>query len=96
MAASRANLRLLKTSDFTPEGTESLYRLFTQHLARRHHRFLKPMSRKRAQEYFESLKARHPYRRHHRRRGGGKTLDGFGLIRRDEASCSGIVSRWFG
>lgn len=85
MAASRARMRLLKTSDFTPEGTEALYRLFNDSIL---HGgtigFLKPMSRKRAQEYFESLK-----------RGihsgdiiavvsGVKSVDGFGLIRRDE------------
>jgi len=80
-----ARTRLLKTTDFTAEGTEALYDLFNDSIL---HGgtigFLKPMSRKRAQEYFEELK-----------RGihtgdtiavvsGGKTIDGFGLIRRDQ------------
>lgn len=85
MAATRDRLRILKPSDFTPDGTEALYRLFNDSIL---HGgtigFLKPMSRKRALEYFEALK-----------RGidlgdviavvaGHRTLDGFGLIRRDE------------
>lgn len=84
MAARAARLRLLKSSDFTPEGTEALFDLFNKSIL---HGgtigFLKPMTRRRAQEYFEYLK-----------RGihtgdiiavvaGGKPLDGFGLIRRD-------------
>ena len=85
MPAASPRLRLLKPSDFTAEGIEALYQLFNDSIL---HGgtigFLKPMTRKRAQEYFESLK-----------RGihsgdalavvsGGKHLDGFGLIRRDE------------
>jgi ribosomal protein S18 acetylase RimI-like enzyme len=85
VARAASNLRLLKTSDFTPEGTEALLDLFNDSLM---HGgtigFLKPMSRKKAQEYFDALE-----------RGvrtgdvivvvaGGKSLDGFGLIRRDE------------
>jgi hypothetical protein len=96
MAASRARLRLLKTSDFSPEGTEALYKLFNDSIL---HGgtigFLKPMSRKRAQEYFRRPQARHPHT------GdviavvsGTRVLDGFGLIRRDEESCSGTASRW--
>lgn len=81
----RSRLRLLKPADFTAEGTEALYQLFNDSLL---HGgtigFLKPMSRRKAQEYFAGL-----------RRGiqsgdviavvaGSKPLDGFGLIRRDE------------
>jgi ribosomal protein S18 acetylase RimI-like enzyme len=85
MAAAPPRLRLLKTSDFTPEGIEALGHLFNDSILQGGTiGFLKPMTRKRAQEYFEALK-----------RGihtgdvlavvaGAKTLDGFGLIRRDE------------
>jgi len=85
MSAAAPRLRLMKASDFTTEGIEALYRLFNDSILQGGTiGFLKPMTRKRAQEYFDALK-----------RGiqsgdilavvaGGKTLDGFGLIRRDE------------
>jgi ribosomal protein S18 acetylase RimI-like enzyme len=87
--AAQPRLRLLKSSDFTPENTETLFDLFNKSIL---HGgtigFLKPMTRKRAQEYFEHLK-----------RGihagdiiavvaGSKPLDGFGLIRRDQEELS--------
>jgi ribosomal protein S18 acetylase RimI-like enzyme len=83
--ATRPRLRLLQAADFTAEGTQELYELFNDALL---HGgtigFMRPMSRRRAQEYFEGLV-----------RGieagdviavvaGGKPLAGFGLIRRDE------------
>jgi ribosomal protein S18 acetylase RimI-like enzyme len=82
---SPERLRLLRTTDFTAEGSAALYDLFNDSIM---HGgtigFLKPMSRKRAQEYFEALK-------HGIHTGdiiavvsGGKAFDGFGLIRRDE------------
>ncbi len=83
--AAAPSLRVLKSSDFTSEGIEALYRLFNDSIL---HGgtigFLKPMTRKRALDYFDELK-----------RGihagdvlavvsGGRVLDGFGLIRRDQ------------
>lgn len=89
MSTSRFRLRLLKSSDFTSEGTEALYTLFNDSIL---HGgtigFLKPMSRKHAQAYFEGLK-----RGIHKGDviavvAGGNVLDGFGLIRRDEGELS--------
>ena len=85
MPASRPRLRLLQAADFTPEGTQELYELFNDAIM---HGgtigFMRPMSRRRAQEYFDRLE-----------RGiadgdviavvaGSKPLAGFGLIRRDD------------
>jgi ribosomal protein S18 acetylase RimI-like enzyme len=85
MAASRARLRLLKSSDFSPEGTEALYKLFNDSIL---HGgtigFLKPMSRKRAQEYFDDLKQGIHTGDVIAVVSGTRVLDGFGLIRRDE------------
>ena len=85
MAAASPRLRLLKASDFTAEGIDALYRLVNDSILQGGTiGFLKPMTRKRAQEYFAALEAGI-------RSGdvlavvaGGKSLDGFGLLRRDE------------
>jgi ribosomal protein S18 acetylase RimI-like enzyme len=83
--ASRPRLRLLGAADFTPEGIDELHELFND--AMLHGGtigLMGKMTRKRAQEYFESLE-----------RGiesgdviavvaGSKPFAGFGLIRRDE------------
>ena len=85
MPPASARLRLLKTTDFTAEGTAALYDLFTDSIM---HGgtigFLKPMSRKRAQEYFEELKQGVHSGDVIAVIAGGKSIDAFGLIRRDE------------
>jgi ribosomal protein S18 acetylase RimI-like enzyme len=85
VAVSPARLRLLTKSDFSTEGTAALNELFNDSIM---HGgtigFLKAMSRRKAQDYFTGLE-------HGITSGdviavvaGGKVLDGFGLIRRDE------------
>jgi ribosomal protein S18 acetylase RimI-like enzyme len=84
VATTRIRLRLLKPSDFTPDGIEALQALFNGSIM---HGgtigFLKPMSRKDAVEYFDSLK--HGIENGHVIAvvAGAKPIDGFGLIRRD-------------
>ena len=84
MPAPRVRLRLMSPNDFGPEGTEALQQLFNGSIM---HGgtigFLKPMSRKEAQEYFASL--REGIKNGHviGVLAGADPLDGFGLIRRD-------------
>ena len=85
MAAARPRLRLLRGADLTPEGTTELHDLFNEAMLHGGTAGnMRPMSRRRAQEYFEELQ-----------RGidsgdviavvaGTKPLVGFGLIRRDD------------
>jgi ribosomal protein S18 acetylase RimI-like enzyme len=82
--AETSALRLLKPSDFNETTTDALHELFNSSIM---HGgtigFLKPMTRKKAQEYFD-------YLRNGIESGdviavvaGSKPIDGFGLIRRD-------------
>jgi ribosomal protein S18 acetylase RimI-like enzyme len=85
VSVTRPRLRLLQATDFTPEGTEELYRLFNDSILQGGTiGFLRPMTRRKAQEYFESLK-----RGIHKGEtiavvSGSKPFTGFGLIRRDD------------
>lgn len=85
MSATRPRLRLLQVTDFTPEGTEELYRLFNDSIL---HGgtigFLRPMTRRKAQEYFESLKSSIHKGETIAVVSGTKPFTGFGLIRRDD------------
>ena len=89
MPATRTRLRLLKPQDFTPEGTEALHALFNNCIL---HGgtigFLRPMTRKHAQEYFEGLKRGIASGDVIAAVSGTKPLDGFGLIRRDPGDLS--------
>ena len=84
MPAPRVRLRLLSPSDFTPEWTEALQQLFNGSIM---HGgtigFLKPMSRKEAQEYFASLRDGILKGNIIAIVAGNDPVDGFGLIRRD-------------
>ena len=85
MPAVRPRLRLLQASDFTPEGTEELFVLFNDAIL---HGgtigFLRPMTRRKAQEYFDTLKAGIEKGDVIAVVAGTKPLAGFGLIRRDD------------
>lgn len=78
------SLRVLKPSDLTEEGTEALHELFNSSIM---HGgtigFLKPMSRKRAHEYFSYLRTGIESGDVIAVVAGDRPIDGFGLIRRD-------------
>ena len=84
MKSPRTNLRLLQPQDFTPEGVAALQTLFNRSIM---HGgtigFLKPMTRRAAQEYFQSLRAGIDGADVIAVVAGSRPLDGFGLIRRD-------------
>jgi len=87
--AEPPRLRLLRDSDFTAEGTAALSHLFNKSILQGGTiGFLKPMTRKRAQEYFEHLKRGIHHGDIIAVVAGGKPLDGFGLIRRDQEELS--------
>jgi ribosomal protein S18 acetylase RimI-like enzyme len=80
----RANLRLLRPQDFLGEGVAALHTLFNRSIM---HGgtigFLKPMTRKAAREYFDTLKMGIENGDVIAVVSGSRPLDGFGLIRRD-------------
>jgi ribosomal protein S18 acetylase RimI-like enzyme len=83
--STRTNLRLLQPQDFLPADITALHTLFNRSIL---HGgtigFLKPMIRKVAQEYFDSLKNGIEKGDVIAVVAGSKPFDGFGLIRRDD------------
>ena len=84
MPASRPALRLVRASDFSPEGSAALHKLFNGSIRQGGTiGFQKPMSRKSAEHYFGRLQQGIADGDVIAVVAGGKPLDGFGLIRRD-------------
>jgi ribosomal protein S18 acetylase RimI-like enzyme len=84
VATASIRLRLMKPIDFSSEGAKALQTLYNASIM---HGgtigFLKPMSRKEAQTYFETLQQGIENGHLIAVVAGSKPLDGFGLIRRD-------------